>query len=46
MKIKEQYQNYQYCDDDTVIDIVKKAVADCEKDNKSYVLTGFPRTKK
>ena len=46
MKIKDSFSNFTYCDDETVIELMRKAVADCEKDNKSYVITGFPRTQK
>ena len=46
MKIKDEFANYEFCQDDVVIDIVRKAIADCEKDNKSFVITGFPRTQK
>lgn len=46
MKVKESYTNLQYCEDDVIIELVRKAVADCEKDNKSYIITGFPRTQK
>jgi adenylate kinase len=32
-------------DDNIVIDIVKKQIAQCEKDNQSWIIEGFPRTK-
>ena len=31
--------------DDVVIDVLKKRVAECEKENKDYLIEGFPRTK-
>lgn len=31
--------------DDIVIDLVKKEIADCERKNRSFIVSGFPRTK-
>ena len=32
--------------DDTVIDLVKGEISRCEKDNQSWIIQGFPRTKR
>ena len=31
--------------DDVVIDLVKKEISDCERKNRSFIVSGFPRTK-
>jgi len=32
-------------DDKVVIEVIKKRIGDLEKENKSWVIEGFPRTK-
>ena len=36
---------YVLVDDQVVIDVVKKKIGDYEKENKNWILEGFPRTK-
>lgn len=44
-KIKKCLMNFQYVDDDLVIEVVKKKIAECEKNKKSWIIEGFPRTR-
>jgi len=32
-------------DDNIVIELVKNQIKNCEKDNQSWIIEGFPRTK-
>lgn len=43
--IEEYYQNLKYVPDDIVIELVKKHMATLEKEKKSYILEGFPKTR-
>lgn len=31
--------------DDIVMEVLKKRIAECEKENKDFIVEGFPRTK-
>ncbi len=43
--IAEAQKTYEYPPDDIVIDLVKKQIMAYEKDNVSWIIEGFPRTK-
>ena len=43
--IAECQKHYRYVPDEIVIDLVKTAVLQHEKENKSWIVEGFPRTK-
>jgi len=43
--IIEAKKYYRYVDDNIVIDLVKKQIMNYEKDNVSWIIEGFPRTK-
>ena len=44
-RIKQNLDNYEYCDDQDVIDVVQKEINELENLGESWVLQGFPRTK-
>ena len=44
-RIMACYKAYHYVDDQIVIDLVQREIANAEKDKKSWILQGFPRTK-
>ena len=43
--IEEYYRQLKYVPDDIVTELVKKHIATLEKEKKSYVLEGFPKTR-
>jgi len=45
IKIKKAFDEKKYVEDEVVIQVVKKKIADLEKENKNWVIEGFPRTK-
>lgn len=45
LKIDKAFKNKEYVDDEIVCEVLKKKIEECEKDNKDYVIEGFPRTK-
>lgn len=45
MKIEDAYKRLTYVPDDIVTDLVKKHIENLEKENKSFVLEGFPKTR-
>jgi adenylate kinase len=44
-QIVDARKNYQYVKDDVVVEIVKGQVDALEKENKSWIIEGFPRTR-
>ena len=44
-RLSKKVDNQALVDDRTVIELVTARVAECEKESRSYVLEGFPRTK-
>ena len=38
-------QNFQYVDDEIVIELVNKEITEAEKANTSWIIEGFPRTR-
>jgi len=44
-KIIADLNNKSYAKDEYVIDLIKKEIAECEREHKSWILEGFPRTK-
>ena len=44
-RIQESRKFLRYIDDEIVIDLVKRQVATLEKEGKSWIIEGFPRTK-
>jgi adenylate kinase family enzyme len=43
--IVESRKNYSYVSDEIVIDLVKLQIELLEKDQKSWIIEGFPRTR-
>ncbi|CAI2368895.1 unnamed protein product [Moneuplotes crassus] len=43
-KIQQSRESYQYIDDETIIEMVKKELSKLEKDGSNWILEGFPRT--
>lgn len=43
--IDEYYRQLKYVPDDIVIELVKKHLETLEKEKKSYILEGFPKTR-
>jgi adenylate kinase family enzyme len=43
--VAESFEKHEYVPDDVVIDLVKKEIHKCEKENQSWIIQGFPRTK-
>lgn len=44
-RIQQCWNEYHYVDDEIVIDLVKREIQEVEKEKKSWILQGFPRTK-
>lgn len=44
-KIQEAFDKHEYVPDQVVCDVLKKRVNECEKENKDFIIEGFPRTK-
>ena len=44
-KLLQDVIHKNLCRDEYVIELVKQEVADCEKQNRSWMMSGFPRTK-
>ena len=44
-QIIEQRKSYAYIKDEIVMDLVQKQIDQCEKEQKSWIIEGFPRTK-
>ena len=42
--IQESFKMYRYVPDHIVIELIKRQVAQHEKDGQSWILEGFPRT--
>ncbi len=42
--ISESFKMYHYVPDNIVIELVKRQVAQCEKEGMSWIMEGFPRT--
>ena len=43
--IEEYYRQLKYVPDEIVVELVKKHLATLEKEKKSYILEGFPKTR-
>ena len=43
-EISDAKKMYKYISDEIVIDLVKSSITEYEKDNKSWIIEGFPRT--
>jgi adenylate kinase len=44
-RIEKNFENFNLIDDDIVIDLVRKELIKYEKENKSYILEGFPKNR-
>jgi len=44
-RINESFKKSRFVDDELVIEIVKEHIEQAEKIKKSWIVTGFPRTK-
>jgi adenylate kinase family enzyme len=44
-KIESSFLAREYVDDEVVFELVKKKIGDFEKENKNWVIEGFPRNK-
>lgn len=44
-RIQQCWNEFHYVDDEIVIDLVKRDIQEAEKEKKSWILEGFPRTK-
>ena len=44
-KIEEAEKQLRYVPDDIVVDVVKKHIENLEKEKKSFILEGFPKTR-
>ena len=44
-RIEKKLHNFQLIDDDIVIDLLRKELSRLEKENKSYIVEGFPRNR-
>ena len=44
-KIQIAFNKNEYVPDQIVCDVLKKRIAECEKENKDFIIEGFPRTK-
>eukprot|EP00331_Platyophrya_macrostoma_P033037 CAMPEP_0176444716 /NCGR_PEP_ID=MMETSP0127-20121128/23237_1 /TAXON_ID=938130 /ORGANISM="Platyophrya macrostoma, Strain WH" /LENGTH=452 /DNA_ID=CAMNT_0017830295 /DNA_START=17 /DNA_END=1375 /DNA_ORIENTATION=- len=44
-KIEDAYKQLTYVPDDIVTELVKKHIENLEKENKSFILEGFPKTR-
>ena len=42
-KIKKNYNECRYIDDDIIIDILREQLIKCEEENISYIVEDFPR---
>jgi len=45
-KIVDSRKTYSYVPDDVVIELVTKQIKQLESENKSWIIEGFPRTRK
>ena len=45
-RIFESRKTYSYVDDDIVIELVTKQIKELENEKKSWIIEGFPRTRK
>ena len=43
--IRNDFRNHSYVEDKHVIEVVKREISNCEKNSKSWIIQGFPRTK-
>ena len=44
-KIQAAFDQNSFVADEIVIEVLKKKIAECEKENKDFIVEGFPRTK-
>jgi adenylate kinase len=44
-KIEKKMESLNLVDDETIIELLKKEIVKLEKDNVSYIVEGFPRTR-
>jgi adenylate kinase len=43
--IEDHFKNFTLVPDEIVINLVKKEIEAIQKENKSFILSGFPRTR-
>ena len=43
-RVDKAFNSFVYVDDEIVIDLVARAIADAEADKNSWIVEGFPRT--
>lgn len=44
--VQASLDKHEYVSDDVVIPLVQKEIIKCEKENQSWIIQGFPRTKR